>query len=136
MVKTRKYPTEDLKYLVFTKTCMDCGKKSDVRIRFKDGKIMDGVRYYGKMTFGLGNWGKYKWDGEKPDGTPNWKRCISYQKELWYRLIDFKRRLLHQYTEAEMWSCQRCSKKDREHWRREQKKNEQHKTGSETIPSQ
>jgi len=132
-MKKRGFVTEDLKYLIYRKQCMDCGKHFDARINAQSGKVMDGTRYWGRMTFGIGNWGKYRWEGLTSDGKPKLKRCISYQRELFYRMIDLKRRLRHQYREVEMWSCPRCGKKEREQWRRKEKKNAQHSIGQTVV---
>lgn len=99
------------------RTCAVCGKEFLVFLD-ADGKILSGGHYFGTMRFGIGNWaisravtnddGSWKLD---EDGFIVWERCISRWKELKYRLIDFKRRLLHQYKDVEYWECNQCVRK-------------------------
>jgi hypothetical protein len=103
--------------LVLNRECMDCGKKIQVIIDKKTKHILSGDWYYGKMRLGVGMWGLYTW---KQDANGNWIRdkngrvkfirCISRFRELYYRLIDLKRTILHQYEDAEFWVCIDCVK--------------------------
>lgn len=99
------------------RTCAVCGKEFLVLLD-ENGKILGGGRYYGTMRFGIGNWaisravtnedGSLKHD---KDGFILWERCIPRWKELKYRLIDFKRKLLHQYEDIEYWEDDECVRK-------------------------
>jgi len=128
MNKNRKlYRDTDLKYLIYEKTCMDCGKKFDVRIFFNTRKVMDGAVYWGIMQIGIGDWPAYRLEGHK------FIRIHPLWKHWYYQLKDFKRWLFGQYEEIEMWSCPRCSKNSRARVRRKEKKNGLNSIGSETV---
>lgn len=103
--------------LIHEAVCMDCGKKIQVIIDKKTKHIISGDWYYGKMRFGVGMWGLYTWKQDPngnwirdKNGTPKFFRCISRWRELYYRLIDLKRIILHQYEDVECWVCLTCVK--------------------------
>jgi hypothetical protein len=86
---------------------MDCGRDILVLIDRKTRKMLSEDWYYGKHRFGIGEWG-YSRMVTNPDGSIKWVRLNPRWKELWYRLIDLKRTILHQYDDVEMWVCREC----------------------------
>lgn len=97
--------------IVMEKECCLCGEKFAVEIERRTGKILTKCFYGGKIRLGVGTWCAYKWDGSKPDGTPNLVKIHPWYRELWYHLIDYKRLLFHQYKDVEYWEGPCCYKK-------------------------
>ena len=96
--------------------CVVCGKEFDIEIDDKTKSILTkDVFYGGVIRRGIGNWSQSKWEGMKPDGSPNWVRVHPRWKESWYRLIDLKRLVLHQYTDIEYWECPPCNRRGKKH---------------------
>ena len=92
------------------RVCVSCGKKFDVELDAKSGKILTkGIFYGGKIRLGL-SWSKYQWIGfDEKKGKPILKRVHPWYRELKYELINFKRRFFHQYKDVEYWECQECT---------------------------
>lgn len=89
---------------------MSCGKRLTIDIG-ENGKILTkGIRYWGTMKLGIGNWSSHTvtWDSV---GNVKFKRCVPHWKYLYYIVRDKKRLLLHQYEEAEFWECPLCARK-------------------------
>jgi len=89
--------------------CCACGKPFKILLD-KNGKILtEGVFYGGKIRRGIGMWSAYEWIGwDKEKQEPILKKCNPWYRELWYRLIDFKRLIFHQYEDIEYWECEKC----------------------------
>lgn len=95
-------------------TCMGCGKVEEIEVE-RGKHLHSGWAYFGTLRRGIGDWshsvavmdekGKLKHDN---DGMIVWKKCHPWWRELKYKLIDFKRLLLHQYKDIEMWECPDC----------------------------
>jgi len=81
--------------------CAECGKTFPVVVS-SNGTYVGGG-YYGCVMEGIGDW---------PAATVSDEgkliRAIPRYKELWFRLRDFKRLLLNQYTRTELWFCEEC----------------------------
>ena len=103
---------EPIAYIIERECCI-CGKPFEIRVDWESNKIITECFYGGVIRLGIGTWSKCKME-ENPDGSIKWVRIHSRWKELWYRLIDFKRLLLRQYTDAEYWECHSCYKKIKE----------------------
>ena len=100
--------------VILIRTCVDCGKEFEIEVDRKTKKIITkGVFYGGVIRRGVGMWACSKMEGFNPDGTIHWVRVNPRYKELWYRLIDFKRLLLHQYTDCEYWECPKCNNENK-----------------------
>jgi len=122
------------KIIHITRTCASCGKDFDVElleeaivcyrwnnfigsipyinIRYK---ILTDCFYGGKIRFGVGNWSHSKAKQDEngklihdKDGLIIWEKCNPWWRELKYRLIDFKRTLLHQYEDVDYFECPSC----------------------------
>lgn len=97
--------------------CVVCGTKLTVELKKGAGMNKDG-HYFGTIRRGIGMWSSSK-AVQNPDGSLKldengliiWERCHSRWKELWFRLIDLKRLLLHQYKDVEYWECDKCFNK-------------------------
>jgi len=94
------------------RNCVVCGKDFTVQIDDVSGKILTPCFYGGKLRLGIGTWCSHRLD-TNPDGSIKFTKILPWWKELWYRLIDLKRLILHQYTDVEYWECERCLKKIR-----------------------
>ena len=53
------------------------------------------------------------------DGTITWIKIIPFWTEVKYKLIDLKRRILHQYKDVEYWECPDCLNKIKEKYENE-----------------
>jgi len=114
----RKKRSEDLMFFIYKKNCMDCGKDFEVKVRAKDGAILDDSVYLGTIKRRIGTWTAYTVEKDS-NGNWKWKRIHPLWKHVWYLLKDKKRELLHQYEEVEMWECPKCARKEK---KRSQKK--------------
>jgi len=94
------------------KHCVVCGKLFDIDIDDKTRKILTKDVFHGQnIRLGIGMWSKYKWEGLNPDGSVKLVRVHPWYRELWYELIDLKRRIFHQYKDVEYWECPKCNRK-------------------------
>ena len=99
---------EPIAYII-ERECCTCGESFEIRVNWDTNKIETECFYGGMFKLGVGTWSKSRME-ENPDGIIKWVRIHSRWKELWYRLIDLKRLLLHQYIEVEYWECPKCLK--------------------------
>jgi len=111
---------EPIAYIIERECCV-CGKPFEVRVDWNTNEVLTECFYGGTIKRGVGNWSQSK---AKQDNNGNlikdeegliiWEKCQSWWKELYYRIVDFKRLILHQYTEIEYWECPSCYKKIKE----------------------
>jgi len=95
---------------VVRKNCACCGRELNIEVNETTGMNRD-THYFGTFRFGIGMWSKYEMKGLDEYGNMVLKRCISRRRELWFRLIDLKRLLLHEYRDVEYWECDECFNK-------------------------
>ena len=104
--------------MIISRNCVVCGNRFDIEIEEGTGKILTDCFHMGKIRLGIGMWGRSKMV-KKADGSFVFVRCISRWKELWYRLIDLKRLLFHQYKDVEYWECSNCLPKEEKEFLKE-----------------
>jgi len=101
--------SEPIAYIL-ERQCNSCGEMFEVRIDWETDKILTKCFNGGTIRLGIGMWALYRMD-KNPDGSIKWVKILPWWKELWYRLIDFKRLILHQYKDVEYWECTECIKR-------------------------
>jgi len=99
---------EPIAYII-ERECCTCGEPFEIRVNWDTNKIETECFYGGVIRLGIGTYAVSRLD-ENPDGSIKFTRIIPLWKLIWYRLIDFKRLLLHQYIDAEYWECTKCLK--------------------------
>ena len=100
---------KDLKAYIIERECCICGELFEVRIDWDTDKVETKCFYGGVIRRGIGMYPIYRWDKNK-DGSNKFTRITPLWKVLWYKIVDFKRLLLHQYIEVEYWECPKCLK--------------------------
>lgn len=93
-------------YVIIQRECMSCGNCIKVKINKKTKKIVSKHLYFGVHRFGVGDWCSHTILTDSK--TLKFKRCIPIWKYIYLTLRDYKRTLLHQYEDWEMWECSKC----------------------------
>jgi len=98
---------EPIAYII-ERECCGCGKPFEVRVDWESNKIITECFYGGVIRLGLASSVSRMVDN--PDGSFKFVRITPLWEVLWYKIVNIKRILLHQYTDAEYWECTECCK--------------------------
>lgn len=93
---------------IIERECCVCGKLFEVRIDAKSKRILTECFYGGEIRLGLARV-IYRLE-DNPDGSIKFVRVTPLWKVLWYKQVNAKRLLLHQYEDIEYWECTECNK--------------------------
>lgn len=83
--------------------CLECGKNLEIVLN-EDGTY-EGGNYYGTSKKRIG-----EWTATRLEDDGDIRRCIPLYKWIYLKLRDFKRVLLREYEEEEVWFCDECDK--------------------------